>query len=190
MVDAHDPETFRVDIEDLDGTVKRAQQYLLGVQYPDGYWWGELESNATMEAEYIMLNYFLGIQEPDRIRKLANFIISRQREDGTWGQFYGAEGDLSTSAECYFALKLAGVSADEPFMRNAREFILSKGGIPKTRTFTKIWLALFDQWDWKGVPAMPPEIMLMPSWLPYSIYDFASWARATIVPLLIVLDPC
>ena len=176
------------DLEELDGTIVRAQRHLLASQYPDGYWLGELESNTTMEAEFIMMNYFLGIEEPERIRKLANFILSRQRDDGTWGQFYGAEGDLSTTAECYFALKLAGISADEPYMRKAREFVLSHGGIPRTRTFTKIWLALFGQWDWDGLPTMPPEIMLVPGWAPFSIYDFASWARATIVPLLIVLN--
>ena len=111
-----------------------------------------------------------------------------QRADGTWGQYYDAPGDLSTSIECYFSLKLAGVSLDEPFMRKAREFILSKGGVPKARVFTKIWLALFGQWDWRGVPVMPPEVVLFPNWFPINIYEFSSWARTTVVPLLIVLD--
>ena len=172
----------------LNRTIEKAHDYLLSVQYPDGYWWGELESNPTMEAEYLLLTHFLGAADKRRWRKLANHIMSRQRADGTWGQFYGAPGDLSTSTECYLALKLAGISAEEPFMVKARQFILSKGGVPKTRAFTKIWLALFGQWDWKGVPMMPPEIMLLPSWSPLTIYDFSSWARATIVPLLILLD--
>jgi len=172
----------------LDMTLERAHSYMLGVQYPEGYWWGELESNPTMEAEYLLLTHFLGIADAERWRKLANRIIGCQREDGTWGQFYGAQGDLSTSTECYFALKLAGVSADEPFMQRARDFILSKGGVPKTRVFTKIWLALFGEWDWRGAPQMPPEIMLLPNWAPISIYDFSSWARATIVPLLILVN--
>ena len=172
----------------VDTAIPRAQRYLENVQYPGGYWWGELESNATMEAEYLLLTYFLGVGDKKRWQKLANHIRSRQREDGTWGQFYGAPGDLSTSTECYFALKMAGVSPDEPLMRKAKDFILSKGGVPETRVFTKIWLALFDQWDWKGVPVMPAEIMLLPNWSPLNIYDFSSWARATIVPLLILLD--
>ena len=172
----------------VDTTIQRAHSYMLGVQYPEGYWWGELESNPTMEAEYLLLTHFLGIADAERWRKLANHIIGCQREDGTWGQFYGAQGDLSTSTECYFALKLAGISADEPFMRRARDFILSKGGVPKTRIFTKIWLALLGQWDWKDTPLMPPEIMLLPKWAPINIYDFSSWARATIVPLLILVD--
>ena len=103
------------------------------------------------------------------------------------GQYYGAPGDVSTSVECYFALKLAGTAADRPEMVRARDFILSKGGVPKVRIFTKIWLALFGQWDWKGTPMMPPELMLLPSWFPFNIYQFSSWARATIVPMLVIL---
>ena len=171
----------------VDAAISKAQAYLVSAQYPDGYWWGELESNATMEAEYLLLTHFLGVPDQGRWRKLAHHIIGRQRSDGTWGQYYDAPGDLSTSTECYFALKLAGYSPDEPFMRKAREFILSKGGIPNTRVFTKIWLALFGQWDWKGVPILPPELMLLPNWAPINIYDFASWARATIVPMIILL---
>ena len=188
MVDISDKKETQRGFEDLDLTISRARDYLLSVQYEDGYWWGELESNSTIEAEFILLKNFLGVPDQDRCRRVANHILSRQREDGTWGQFYDAPGDLSTTTECYFALKLTGISPDEPFMRKARDFILSKGGVPKTRVFTKIWLALFGQWDWKGVPVMPPEIMLIPDWFPISIYDLSSWARATVVPLLILLD--
>jgi len=173
--------------EAVESSVHRSQEYLLSIQYPDGYWWGELESNPTMEAEYLLLTHFLEVGDPERWRKLSNYILSKQRDDGSWGQYYGAPGDVSTSVECYFALKLAGMSADTPEMRKAREFILSLGGVPNVRIFTKIWLALFGQWEWKGTPAMPPELMLLPSWTPFNIYEFSSWARATVVPILIIL---
>ncbi len=176
------------DGPELDNAIRTAQDHLLEIQHPDGYWWGELESNATMEAEYLLLTQFLGVADRGQWKKLSRHIIDRQRSDGTWGQFYDAPGDLSTTTECYFALKFAGYSPDEPFMERAREFILSKGGVPNTRVFTKIWLALFGQWDWRGVPVMPPELMLLPKWAPVNVYEFASWARSTIVPLLIVLD--
>ena len=172
----------------LDAAIDRAVRYLLKEQYPEGYWWGELESNATIEAEFILLTRFLDAVDEERERKIVNHILGQQRDDGTWGQFYGAAGDLSTTTECYFALKLSGVSPDEPRMRRAREFILSRGGVPKTRVFTKIWLALFGQWEWRGVPTIPAEIMLLPNWFPITIYDFSSWARATVVPLLILFD--
>ena len=140
-----------------------------------------------MEAEYLMLSHFLGRVDRERWRKLANHILSNQQEDGSWGQYFQAPGDLSTSVECYFALKLAGHSADSGPMRQARSFILSRGGVPGVRIFTKIWLALFGQWDWRGTPNMPPELIFMPPWLPFNIYRFSSWARATIVPMLIIL---
>ena len=167
----------------LDRTVA----YFFRTQHEDGYWWGELESNPTMEAEYIMLTHFMGSDEGDRIPRVAEDIRRRQAADGSWRTYYGAPGDLSTSVECYFALKLAGDAADAPHMERARAFILASGGIPKARVFTKIWLALFGQWDWRGTPAMPPDMMLLPKWMPVNIYRFASWARATIVPMTIIL---
>jgi squalene-hopene/tetraprenyl-beta-curcumene cyclase len=172
----------------IDEAISRTQTYLVGEQYEEGYWWGELESNPTMEAEFLLLNYFLGLKDADRWRKLANHILGQQRSDGTWGQYYGAPGDLSTTVECYFALKLAGISPDQPLMTKAREFVLRKGGVPNTRVFTKIWLSLFGQWKWEGVPVMPAELILLPNWLPVNIYEFSSWARSTIVPLLILMD--
>ncbi|PKB59761.1 MAG: squalene--hopene cyclase, partial [SAR202 cluster bacterium Casp-Chloro-G2] len=170
-----------------DQAVFRSQGYFRRTQHPDGYWWGELESNATMEAEYLMLCHFTGRHDPERWRKVSNYILSKQRSDGSWGQYYEAPGDVSTSVECYFALKLAGHSAESEPLVKAREFILSKGGMPKVRVFTKIWLALFGQWDWKGTPNMPPEMIYLPSWAPFNLYEFASWARATVAPMLIIL---
>ena len=175
-------------LEAVDDAIQRGQEYMLRVQYPEGYWWGKLESNPTMEAEYLLLTHFLGVADEGRWRKIASYILKKQQEDGSWGQYYGGPGDLSTSVECYFALKLAGVPASDPAMGKARRFILSKGGVPRVRVFTKIWLSLFGQWRWEDTPVMPPELMLLPGWFPVNIYEFASWARATIVPLLIVMN--
>jgi squalene-hopene/tetraprenyl-beta-curcumene cyclase len=174
-------------LAEVDQAIGRTHSYFRRTQYLDGYWWGELESNNSMEAEYLMLTYFLGKIDQEKWRKAANYILSKQREDGSWGQYYQAPGDVSTSVECYFALNLAEHSADSEPLKKAREFILSRGGVPQVRVFTKIWLALFGQWDWKGTPNMPPEMVLLPSWCPFNIYEFASWARPTIIPLLIVL---
>ena len=171
----------------LRSALERTQRYFFRTQHPEGYWWGELESNPTMEAEYIMLTHFLGSDEGDRIPRVAEDIRRRQSPDGSWRMYHGAPGDLSTTVECYFALKLAGDARDAPHMARARDFILAAGGLPKARVFTKIWLALFGQWHWKGTPAMPPDMMLLPRWAPFNIYRFASWARATIVPMTIIL---
>jgi squalene-hopene/tetraprenyl-beta-curcumene cyclase len=171
----------------LDEAIIRTQDYFLRTQHPDGYWVGELETNVCMAAEYLLLTHFLGTRDDVRWGKIATYLKRQQSGDGTWSIYYGGPPDLNATVEAYFALKLAGDSPDEPHMRRAREFVLSAGGIPRVRVFTKIWLALFGQWDWRGVPALPPELMFLPHWFPLNIYDFASWARATIVPMLIIL---
>jgi squalene-hopene/tetraprenyl-beta-curcumene cyclase len=186
MVDVQKPHISKELPNAVTVAVRRTQDYFERTQTSEGYWWGELESNPTMEAEYLLLTHFLGIGDAETWRKLANHLFKTQREDGTWGQYYGSPGDLSTSVECYFALKLAGISREDPRMVKAKEFILSKGGVPQARVFTKIWLALFGQWSWKAVPTLPPEMVLIPSWIPMNLYDFSSWARGTMLPLSIV----
>ena len=96
----------------LDLVIERSQGWFAGSQYPDGYWWAELESNATMDAEYLLLTHFLGARDEERWRGVAQDIRNYQRGDGSWAMYHGAPGDLSTTIECYFALKLAGDDAD------------------------------------------------------------------------------
>ncbi len=171
----------------LDQTIERSQEFFLREQLPAGYWWAELESNVTITAEYIILFRFMGLVDRDRERKLANYILSKQTEEGYWCIWYGGPGDLSTTIEAYFALKLAGYPADHPAMVKARSFILEKGGILKSRVFTKIFLALFGEFSWLGVPSMPIEMMLLPNGFTFNLYEFSSWSRATIIPLSIVM---
>jgi len=175
-------------IDRLSEAIKKTQSYYLNQQQEDGYWWYELESNATMTSEYLMLLHFLGLRDEKKDRKMVRHILGNQRSDGTWSIHWGGEGDLSTTIEAYFALKLAGLSADDEPLRKAREFILKKGGVEASRVFTKIFLALFGEFDWKAIPSIPVEINLLPAWFPLNIYNFSSWARSTIVPLSVVLE--
>lgn len=171
----------------LAQAIRRAQDYLLSIQSQEGYWVGELEADVTVTAGYIPLMYFMtGEVDPARQQKVVNYVKSKQRPDGSWSTYYDGPGDLSVTIQAYFALKLAGISPEEPFMRRAREFVRRRGGIAKANTLTKMWLALFGQYDWRGTPTIPPEIILLPSWFYFNIYEFASWSRATIVALMIV----
>ncbi len=172
--------------ERLARSIERATSHLLSLQYPDGYWWGELESNVTITAEHLFLSHILGTKREDEWRKIARYIAKMQRSDGTWAIWYEGPPDLSTTIEAYVALKMAGTPPDAPEMEQARSFILSQGGVDKARIFTKIWLAILGEWEWKGTPMIPPEIVLLPKWFPISIYDFACWARGTIVPMTII----
>ncbi len=171
---------------ELDQAIDQGVARLLSLQYDDGYWWGELESNVTITAEHLFLTHILGAVNRDEWRKIANYILSQQRDDGTWAIWYDGPGDLSTTIEAYLALKLAGTDPDSPPMRAARTFILKNGGVEKARIFTKIWLAVLGEWDWRGTPMMPPEVIFLPHWFPVSIYDFACWARGTVVPMTII----
>ncbi len=182
------PPDVRPPVDAVRDSMAKLQGYFREIQDDLGYWWGELESNNTMEAEYVMLCRFLGIEFPERERHIVNYLLSKQKEDGSWSIYYGAPGDLSTTVECYFALKLCGENPDADHMRLAREFVLRHGGVPKSRMFTRIWLSLFGQWEWRGTPRLPTELNLLPPWAPMSIYRFASWARGCIVPLSIVLS--
>ncbi|MBJ6727688.1 squalene--hopene cyclase [Geomesophilobacter sediminis] len=172
----------------LDLAIERSRDFFFREQLPKGYWWAELESNVTITAEYIMLFHFLGMVDREKQRKMANYLLSKQTENGSWTIYFGGPGDLSTTVEAYFALKLSGYPAEHPAMEKARAFILEHGGIIKTRVFTKIFLALFGEFAWFGVPSMPVELTLLPNWAYFNMYEFSSWARATIIPLSIVME--
>jgi squalene-hopene/tetraprenyl-beta-curcumene cyclase len=163
----------------LDAAIEGATARLLELQHPDGYWVGELESNVTMTAQHLFWHHVLGLRTPALDRKIANELLARQRDDGTWAIWFEGPGDLSTTVEAYAALKLAGVDPGP----QARDFIRSRGGIAKTRIFTKCFLALLGQWPWQRVTPIPVELVLFPPSAPFSIYNFSCWARGTFVPL-------
>src|SRR5436190_811700 len=172
--------------EDLEVAIDRGSEHLRSLQSPEGWWKGELETNVTMDAEDLLLRQFLGIRTDEETQMAAAWIRSKQRDDGTWGNFFGAPADLSTTVESYAALELAGDPVDAGHMARAREYILDAGGLEQTRVFTKIWLSLFGLWSWDEVPVIPPELILLPPWAPLNIYDFACWARQTVAGLTIV----
>ncbi len=163
-----------------------ACERLLALQTDGGWWQAELQTNVTMDAEDMLLREFLGIRRADESERSAAWIRSQQRADGTWTNFYGGPGELSTTIEAYWALRLAGDEPDAPHMLAARDFIRANGGVARARVFTHLWLALFGLWSWDEVPSLPPEAVLLPSWFPLNIYDFACWARQTIAALSIV----
>lgn len=170
----------------LSGAIARCQTYLLAQQKPDGHWIAELESNVTMAAEVVLLHKIWGTDTTRPLAKVATYILGQQVASGGWELYYGDGGDLSTSVEAYLGLRLLGLPATDPALQRAQAFILSRGGISKTRVFTKFHLALVGCYDWRGIPSIPPWVMLLPDSFP--IYEMSSWARGSTVPLLIVFD--
>ncbi len=163
----------------LDSAIDRGTRRLLELQRPDGIWVGELESNVTMTAQHLFWHHYLDLRTPELDRRIANELLARMRDDGTWAIWFEGPPDLSTSIEAYVACRLAGV---DPGAR-ALAFIQREGGIPKSRLFTKCFMALLGQWPWQKMVPIPPELVLLPPRSPFSIYDFSCWARQTFVAL-------
>ncbi len=175
-------------MQPLADAIERAVDALFTQQHPAGYWWAELQSNVTITAEVVLLHVIWGTF--DRVPRAAaeRYFRAEQRLHGGWELSYGDGGELSVSVEAYMALRLLGVAADDPALARARAFIVQRGGISKTRIFTKLHLALIGAYAWDGLPALPPAMMLLPERGPFSIYDLSSWARGSTVPLIIVFD--
>ncbi len=168
--------------------VERATEWLLERQSGAGWWFGELETNVTMTAEHVLLMRFLGESIEDIREGAIAHILGNQRDDGSWALYYEAPADVSTTIEAYAALKVLGVDPSAAPMRKALRVIRDLGGVARARVFTKIWLALFGEYPWDGIPTMPPEMVFLPPWIPFNLYDYACWARGTVAPLAIVIS--
>ena len=186
--DGQRPYRSGVDDAALNRTIEAAQRHLLSLQKEEGYWWADLESNASITAEAVLLHHVWQTQAGRGLHKAEAYLRSQQVASGGWELFYGDGGELSVSIEAYMGLRLLGVAADDPALLQARAFILSQGGVSKARIFTKFHLALIGCYRWEGVPSLPPWIMLLESPFPVNIYEMSSWARGSTVPLLIVFD--
>ena len=173
--------------QDLDDAIGAASRALLSRQKSDGHWVFELEADATIPAEFIMLGHYLDEIDPELERKIAVYLRRVQNPDGGWPLFYRGDTDISATVKAYYALKLAGDSIDAPHMRRARERVLERGGAAHCNVFTRIALALFGQVPWRAVPVMPIEIMLLPTWFPFHLDKVSYWSRTVIVPLLVLM---
>ncbi|MDH5562079.1 MAG: squalene--hopene cyclase [Nitrospirota bacterium] len=174
-------------LDALESALHKGEQWLLSKQdLEQGFWVEELEADTTLTSEYVMLRRFLGLVDSERERKAARYLLHTQLADGGWPIFSGGPADISATVKAYFALKLAGVSSDEPCMQRAKDLVLKQGGVVQANVFTKITLALFGQYDWRGIPCMPTEIFLAPQWFYFNLYAVSYWSRAVIIPLLII----
>ncbi|MCX7886861.1 MAG: squalene--hopene cyclase [Verrucomicrobiae bacterium] len=166
--------------------ISAAQEWLLDRQAPDGHWCAELEGDTILESEYLIYLHFIDRLDPTSLRKAANYIRSKLLPGGGVAIYPGGPMEISASVKAYLALKLAGDRPDAPHMTRTRDAILAAGGITKCNTWTKIYLAMVGLYPWDGCPAIPPEMMLLPKWFPFSIYNMSSWSRAMFVPLAII----
>ena len=170
----------------LHCAIIKAQDALLALQHPDGYWCFELEADCTIPAEYIIMTHFLDEIDEELEKKIAVYLRAHQCDHGGWPLFYGGDFDISCSVKAYFALKLAGDSPDAPHMLRARKAILEHGGAACANVFTRITLALFGEVPWRAVPFIPVEIVLLPQWFPFHLSKVSYWSRTVMIPLFIL----
>ena len=176
----------------LDAAVSRATTALLRWQKPDGHWVFELEADATIPAEYLLLRRYLGEEADLELeRRIANYLRRIQGAHGGWPLFHDGAFDISATVKAYFALRMAGDAADAPHMGRAREAVLAHGGAAAVNVFTRIQLALFaiappGRKPWSDIPTMPPELILLPRWFPIHLSKMSYWARTVIAPLLVL----
>jgi squalene-hopene/tetraprenyl-beta-curcumene cyclase len=177
----------RIDPSGLENRIQAATDALLALQKPDGHWVFELEADATIPSEYVLLRHHLGEPIDAALEaKIAVYLRRIQGAHGGWPLFYGSEFDMSATVKAYFALKMIGESIEADHMRRAREAILARGGARRCNVFTRILLSLYGVMSWKSVPVMPVEIMLLPKWFPFHLDKISYWARTVIVPLLVL----
>lgn len=172
----------------LDHAILQAQNILAGLQNDDGHWVFELEADATIPAEYVLLEHFLDRIDTKLQQKIGVYLRRIQGDHGGWPLYYGGKFDISASVKGYFALKAIGDDIDAPHMKRARTAILAHGGAETANVFTRTQLALFGEVPWRATPAMPVELMLMPKWALFSVWNMSYWSRTVIAPLVLLVS--
>lgn len=167
----------------LVSTIDRTRNYLLEQQHREGFWVGELEGDTILESEYLLLLAYLGRGQSDVARKLANYIDKQQLASGGWAIYPGGPLEISASVKAYLALKIAGHDPQEEHMVRARNAIRAAGGAEQVNSFTRYYFALLGLISYDKCPAVPPEIMFLPPWMPFNIYEMSAWSRTILVPL-------
>src|ERR1700689_1805317 len=173
---------------DLGRHIDAATQALLDCQRPDGHWLFELEADATIPAEYVLLRHHLGEPVDAALEAgIGNYLRRIQGAHDGWPLFADGEFDMSATVKAYFALKMIGDSPQADHMRRAREAIRRRGGAERSNVFTRSLLALYGVVPWRALPVMPVEIMLLPKWFPFHLDKISYWSRTVIVPLLVLM---
>ena len=175
-----------IPVDGLSNALEAARRYLLSIQEPDGHWCAELEGDTILESEYILTMHFLGRTGEPRVKKAAEYLRRAQLSSGGWPNYPGGPAEVSTSVKAYFVLKLVGDDPTAPHMVKARDVIQRLGGVDACNSFTKIYLAIFGECSWTHCPAVPPELVLLPDWVPFNIYKMSSWSRGIVVPLSVI----
>lgn len=179
---------MKYTLESIGNSIKESIKHQKKKIDKEGFSVSELEADVTIPAEYILMMHFLGEIDLELQKKIKNYIINIQNEEGGWPLFHEGDSNLSATVKAYFALKLSGENSKSVKMLKAKKLILKNGGAENSNVFTRITLALFQQISWKAVPVMPVEIMRLPKWFLFHLDKVSYWSRTVLVPLLIIMN--
>jgi squalene-hopene/tetraprenyl-beta-curcumene cyclase len=174
------------DLSEVESAITKSRDHIFTRQHADGYWNGELEADAMLEADYIFLHTLLESGDPGRLQRALTEMMRYQNDDGSWSIYPGGPGNISLSVKCYSSAKLMGVPADDPRLAKCRKWVLANGGVTACNTFTKMYLCALGEYDYDAVPAIPPELVLFPKWFYFNIYEISAWSRSILIPLAII----
>ncbi|MGA0408796.1 MAG: squalene--hopene cyclase, partial [Limisphaerales bacterium] len=166
----------------IERVVALAQKHLLGLQEEEGFWVGELMVDVTLVADMLCYHHWNGKVDPIWQAKALNHILSCQLPSGGWSLYYGGPAEVNATIKAYLALRLAGLTENDPRLLKAKAAALALGGIPKLNTFSKLYLALFGLFAWEHLPTIPCEIILMGRWFHVNFHEMSNWTRSMLVP--------
>ena len=170
----------------LAEAIRRAARFLLGRQAADGHWCGELEADTTLESDTIKMWHLLGRVDTKKQERLVRWILKQELPGGGWPIYERGPAELNATVKATVALRLAGLPENQEIFNRARDQILKLGGLERINSFEKTYLALFGLYPWEQVPALPPEVILLPDWFPVNIYEISYWSRAILIPLAVL----
>jgi squalene-hopene/tetraprenyl-beta-curcumene cyclase len=184
---ASDPrERSNLVLSALQEAIARVTAFLMEQRKLDGHWCGELEADTTLESDTVKMWHLLGRVDHVREAKLIATILRHQNADGGWPIYAGGPSELNATVKAYLALRLAGFSNSDARLVRAKETVLRLGGLERINSFEKTYLALLGLYPWGQVPALPPEIIFLPNWFAFNIYEVAYWSRTILVPLTVL----
>lgn len=170
--------------------IKRIMETLRKDQSPDGSWAYPFDTGTSTDAYMIILLRTLEIDDEQLIAGLCRRILSKQQNNGAWKLFYDeGEGNVTATAEAYYALLFSGLYREEDErLHAAKTFILANGGLAEVSMFAKIMLALTGQYKWPAVSPLPIEAILLPPGFPLHVYSISVFGRANLIPILLLAD--
>ncbi|ETV90614.1 hypothetical protein H310_14649 [Aphanomyces invadans] len=166
----------------IDKALRQAVDYYKLLQSEDGSWHGDYGGPMFLLPGLVITSYITGHDLGKSVRDgMIVYLRNHQQYDGGWGIHIEEGSTMFGTVLNYVALRLLGAAADDEACLEARTFIKHHGGATLVPSWGKFWLAVLNVYDWRGVDALPPEMWLLPRWLPF--HPGRTWVHCRMVYL-------